>query len=106
MAWYILWYNPNLKQIELRNVFNLSVKFNQELQTLSKVKDTITFEEFSNQLRSAAKYCFWSKCEYEILVSPWASKGEDKKIDVYYQLALNWPQFAQYTFSNIENMSF
>jgi len=39
-------------------------------------------------------YYFWSKCEYEVIVSAWPPRdGSDKKIDVYSQLKANWELF-------------
>lgn len=46
-------------------------------------------------------YYFWSKTEWEVIVSPWVGKGGDEKIDVYDQLKLNWDKFVDYVWSEV-----
>lgn len=100
MVWHVYWFNPNSHKIETRNVFNLSIRFNDELDRLREehIKDFYTFSE---ELRHVVMCCFWSKCEYEIVISPWVSNGEPQKIDVYDQLRLNWETFAAYTWARL-----
>ena len=47
-------------------------------------------------------YYFWSKCEYEILITTWFERKDfkDEKIDVYDQLQLNWNAFIDYIWKN------
>jgi len=35
------------------------------------------------------RYQFWSRCEYEIIISSWPNEINKKKIDVYDQIVLN-----------------
>ena len=74
-----------------------------------------TFEEFKEFIKREAQYRWWSRCEYEIILSPWPyitspserydKKGEDdveawkehwkkhldecQKIDIYDQIMMN-----------------
>lgn len=103
MMWNIFWNNPNTNTMEVRNVFELSVRFNRELDTIRNRTYT-SLEDFSLDLRHAAQYAFWSRCEYEILLCPWPYYPEqdtERKIDVFDQLILNWDLFASYTFENL-----
>ena len=47
-------------------------------------------------------YYFWSKCEYEIIVTcnPEWDRFKKEKIDVYDQLQLNWNKFVDYIWEN------
>ena len=47
-------------------------------------------------------YYFWSKCEYEIIITCWPKwdKFKEEKIDVYSQLNLNWDKFVNYIWEN------
>lgn len=100
MEWNVYWFDPNQKEIIVRNVFKLSVKFNEELDRLREnhVKD---FSTFSEELRHAAMYCYWSKCEHEICVCDWMEQEYGMKIDVYDQLRLNWDAFSAYTWARL-----
>lgn len=44
-------------------------------------------------------YYMWSKCEYEIILSPWTGRADDIKIDVYDQIMMNWNSFVDYVWS-------
>ena len=49
-----------------------------------------TFEETKDVARKSAMYCFWSKCEYEILITPWPPCPEvTHKIDVFDFVSAN-----------------
>lgn len=54
----------------------------------------IAFEAYEQILDRECMYYYWSKCEWEVIVSAWPPlDGSDKKIDVYLQLKANWEQF-------------
>lgn len=46
-------------------------------------------------------YYFWSKCEWEIILSdfPPSKKFQEKKVDVYEQVMLNWDIFINYVWN-------
>ena len=54
----------------------------------------IAFEAYEQILDRECMYYYWSKCEWEMIVSAWPPRdGSDKKIDVYSQLKANWELF-------------
>lgn len=54
----------------------------------------IAFAAYEQILDRECMYYYWSKCEWEVIVSAWPPRdGSDKKIDVYFQLKANWEQF-------------
>ena len=48
-----------------------------------------TPEEFKNFVKCQSMYQWWSRCEYEIILSDWPSQCQQKKIDVHYQVMTN-----------------
>ena len=44
-------------------------------------------------------YYMWSKCEYEIILSPLTGRADDIKIDVYDQIMMNFDRFVDYCWS-------
>lgn len=48
-----------------------------------------TFDEIKNFINKESKYQFWSRCEYEVLISSWPSSDKQEKIDVYDQIKNN-----------------
>lgn len=60
------------------------------MREYNKAKDKpSTFEEFKNFVEKEAKYQWWSRCEYEIILSDWPGQRHHSKIDVYEQVMMN-----------------
>lgn len=123
--WKVFIHEPNSNEFIPFNVFNSS-KFVDGLQRLKKSmkKTPITDEEAIKEIERLARYSFWGKCEYELILTDLfchisnkeirrlrntdADKRLDsvelmhsRKIDVFEQLYLNWNQFAKYVLENL-----
>jgi len=49
-----------------------------------------TFDEFKKFIERKAMYQWWSRCQYEIIISSWPStRGTEEKWDVYKQVMMN-----------------
>jgi len=100
--WYVYCENFNAKTIDKFNVFhsyNFLEGCKKAFKQYSKDKD---LEKLKKEINGWAMYSFWSKSEYEVIITGWPSMSEkwkfkDIKIDVYDQLKLNWDSFIQYT---------
>jgi hypothetical protein len=53
------------------------------------------------ELRRKCMYYFWSKCEYEVIVTGWPDTNTERKIDIYDQLDANWETFKNMAFEVI-----
>lgn len=91
-------------QIEQFNIFNHCWFADSCARIAEKYKDDK--ERFAEEIKHELMYYFWSKCEWEILLSAWI--GSDRvpslKIDVYDQVNLNFPQFIEYLWANKEEL--
>lgn len=63
------------------------------------LKEKLSKEVFAEKLRREAMYYFWSKCEYEIILSPWTGRADNIKMDIYDQIMMNWDKFVDYVWS-------
>ena len=99
MKWNVYFHNYNKNKIEVYNIFNHSCFTYEVKQAIKKYKDK---DSFVDKLKSELRYFFWSKCEWEVIVSPWVGRKEscDEKIDVYDQVMMNWNIFADYVWEN------
>ena len=89
---------------EIYNIFD-HYHFVKDTQMNIK-KNKENQNEFNEQLKSDIMYYFWSKSEWEIVVSSHFSKGaKEKKVDVYDQLMLNWEIFSDYIWNNKKTIS-
>lgn len=96
MEWYVYYHDSNTQKIIKWNVFNhgtFAEKVNKLLQ------ENLSRDEFADGLKKYLMYYFWSKCEYEIILSPWTGQADDIKIDVYDQIRMNFDRFVDYVWS-------
>lgn len=125
MKWNVYVSSFNDRKIEVRNVFELSSRFDDSLKRIryNKKKQKYPFlnEEFKNDLKIALQSAYWSKCEYEICLTDLFQVIEaaqlekmkekrrfytvdvvgSRKIDVYEQVMLNWDLFVEYVWNNL-----
>ena len=40
-------------------------------------------------IKSQSRYHFWSRCEYEVVLSGWPNQDDKRKIDVHEQIMMN-----------------
>lgn len=95
IEWYVYYHDFNRNKIIKRNIFNNSLR-----KEIEKIKiDSNSKEEFSEKLDSKMKYYFWSRCEYEVVVTGLFVDTDKVKIDIYDQLRMNWHAFVDYVWS-------
>ena len=104
LAWYVFYHDQNAGEIVSFNIFE-HASFKKDIKSfLAKRLDRPTFER---ELLRSLKYFFWSKCEWEVLISPWCGTDKDKtvKVDVCWQVMLNWDKFAEYVWEHTHRNS-
>lgn len=100
LEWNVFCENFNRKSIEVYNVFNHYGFLKDCIEIAQKLSDDE--ENFKDQIKRSLMYFFWSKCEWEIILSDWppSKKFNDKKVSVYDQIMLNWGIFIDYIWNN------
>ena len=53
-------------------------------------------EKFLERVRLIMQSRYWSRCEYELILTGWPNANIQEKIDVYDQLMMNWYHFSEY----------
>lgn len=99
MEWNVFYHDINTQKIRTINIFDHH-RFSEDVQkSLKKYKDK---DEFAKALKSDLMYYFWSRAEYEIIISPWCGgrNTEDIKVDIYTQVMNNWNVFLDYVWNN------
>lgn len=93
IEWYVYYHDSNAQKIIKWNVFNHG-SFKKEVDKI--LQEKLNKEDFAEKLKREVMYYFWSKCEYEIILSPWTGRADDIKIDVYNQIMMNFDRFVEY----------
>ena len=68
MEWYVYRYDFNKREIVPFNVFRRT-DFKEVVEEID-IKN-ISYKDFKNRLDRLTLYYFWSKCEYEIVITSW-----------------------------------
>lgn len=87
-------------KLEFYNIFN-HYYFKKRVAEI--LQQRIGRTQISEAIEKITRYCFKSKCEYEVLVESWPPSKVFKsavKIDVYEQLKMNWDTFIDYIIKN------
>lgn len=100
IEWNVYYENFNGRKIEKYNIFN-HYSFMRDCTNAAKINDDNKVY-FAEAVKRSLMYFFWSKCEWEIILSEWppGNRCEQKKISVYDQVMLNWDAFIDYIWNN------
>ena len=96
LCWNVYVENINRRQIEIYNIFDHISFLKDVKEDYLAAKDS--FEIFEKSVKRHVAYYFWSKTEREIVLSDWppSENFQDKKINIYDQVMLNWDIFIKY----------
>ena len=102
-VWNVYHHNSNKSVIEPHNVFAHS---GIRKDIAKAVKQRKSKEQFAEILRSSLMYYYWSKAEWEVIISPWCGgmNTKDIKVDVFEQVMLNWDLFLEYAWNETKNI--
>lgn len=101
LEWNVYIEDVNRNNITIYNIFDHPLFLKDVIEVYSKHKDN--YNLFCEQVDRSLHYFFWSKCEWEIILSAWPpyKKFKEEKIDVYQQVMLNKDIFFKYIWENI-----
>lgn len=97
IEWYVYYHDSNAQKIIKWNIFNHGT-FTEKVNKLMH-DSLLSRDDFVDNLKRYLMYYFWSKCEYEIILSPWTGRADDIKIDIYDQIIMNFDRFVDYVWS-------
>ncbi len=101
LEWYVYCEDLNGNSIKKFNIFN-HYGVMEDLKKLDKkIKD---YDEFCKKFNTTLMYYYWSKCEWEVIISDWPPSKRDPKeikVDVYDQIMLNKDIFFKYVWNTI-----
>ncbi len=134
LCWNVFVRDFNSNEIVVRNIFHYNWIVTNNIIKIYKEhkKKPLTFDEFAGKVRQALMHEYWSRCEYETVITSWPPYVENaeidrlnkereehikewgkfyrtnvnlsvgEKIDVYAQIMLNWSHFINYLWNNID----
>lgn len=78
LEWNVYREDFNNKEIKVFNIFNHG-RFDEDVK--KDLKECKIKEEFSEKLKKNLRYYYWSKSEYEIVLTSWTPRIEKEELD-------------------------
>lgn len=103
LVWNVYNQNFNARKIEVVNLFDIFDidDFIKLFKKRYKNKEQRTVENFKSELKNQLMYRFWSKCEWEVIITAWPPDAKvSVKVDVYEQILNNFDVFCDYVWKN------
>lgn len=100
LEWNVAYMSCNDKKIKTFNLFDMGYFFDDCARSYRKIGEDR--EAFLESVKRILGYYFWSKCEWEMVLSAWPpnERFKESKVDVYDQVMLNWDRFSDYVWEN------
>jgi len=100
LVWNVYIEDFNSKSIDIYNIFRHAGFYNDVKKYTRKCRDDRN--GFAEEIKRSLMYYFWSKCEWEVILSGWPPRDDfhAEKIDVYAQVMMNWDRFMDYLWEN------
>lgn len=87
--YYVINWDVNRDNIEYYNVMPYLMDCYKETKKTKRKKTPETFDEIKQFILDEAMYQYWSRCEYEVIVTGWSKHKNEVKIDVFQQIKNN-----------------
>lgn len=97
LEWYAFMQDFNDNKLVYTNVIREDL--------IERIKKCNTYDEVKQQVRIELMSHYWSRSEYEVVVSNWIGKDMEEKIDVWFQLEPNLDRITEYLIRNIRTLN-
>ena len=104
LIWKVFIYDFNSRNIKTYNVFD-NLRFLDGLKSIKKQMKKEKIQDktwFADEIVKKAMNAFWSKSEYEIIMTNVYEKANDCKVDIFTQLSINLNHFVDYIWNNLK----
>lgn len=104
LEWYAFVYDWNNKELKKINVFRGD--FSNNISKRIKDEKIKNYNEFKEVIKRMLMYRYWSKAEYEVLVTDLTNKIDENtdmhKIDIWFQLEPNLDRICEYLINKMD----
>lgn len=100
LEWNVLLYDANKDEIRNYNIFGENSPL--EIAQLIKKNKITTYADFKEKMKAEFMYHYWSRTEYEIIVSGFCKDAKEYKIDVWRQIEMNFDRVLEYIINEMK----
>lgn len=101
LKWYVMIHDFNVDKIVKYNILEYDYLIDS-LKKAIKKKEITKYDELKEFVKRILMAQFWSRTEYEILVSGLHTRVEPQKIDVWYQIEMNLDNLLWYLIEKLK----
>lgn len=99
-SFYTIIYNINKKTFESYDIMPYLIDEYKDKK--KRKKQPVTFDEFKKFIEGASMYQYWSRCEYEIILTSWPNEDKKEKIDIHQQIMMNIDVITNILMNNVK----
>lgn len=97
LEWYAFYQETNESKLKYANVL-----YDRLIERVKKlIRKNADYDEIKKEIDICLMSRYWSRCEYEVIVSNWTGKDFEQKIDVYWQLQPNLDRITEYVIKEL-----
>ena len=97
---YTIIYNINKKEFEHYDIMPYLIE--EYKKKKKKKKHPKTFDEFKKFIEGASMYMYWSRCEYELILTSWPCEDKKEKINIHNQIMMNIDVITNLLMDNVK----
>lgn len=101
ISYNVIIYDPNKRRMAYYDIMPYLVNCYEQV---TKAERPNTFEEFKQFIVDESRYQWWSRCEYEIVLTSWPNGLCEEKWDVHKQVMMNLDIITKVFMENINNL--
>ncbi len=101
LTWNVLLQDFNAKKIIKYNVLDNDYIIDSIKKAVKK-REVSNYKEFKEFIKRKFMAQYWSRAEYEIMVSGLFDTDKPEKIDVWYQIEMNLDNIAEYLITKLK----
>ena len=102
LQWNVLFHDFNSDKIVKYNVLKDNTYLIDSIKKAIKKNEVTNFTELKELVTHKLRATYWSRAEYEILVSGLFTRKEPTKIDIWYQLEMNLDNLVEYLINKLK----
>lgn len=69
-----------------------------------QLEKKLSFDELKEFIDKEARYMYWSRCEWEVIVTGWPQQKNTYKLDVYEQIKMNLDVIAELMWDDLQDI--
>jgi len=70
-------------------VYDVLPYFRDKYKGARKKNKPVTRDDWKEFIKQWGMYQFWSRCEYEVIITGWPQQKNNEKVDIWKQIEIN-----------------